>query len=131
LQGLTDTDPARDFDGGGLATGLEWVLGGDPTDASDDTGIMPTLDNSSDPDFVIFTYRRTAEAHTDANTTIAVECVNEPAGWTEAVAGANIVITATADGADPGIDLAEIKIRRTLAGNDRLFARLNVGISAP
>jgi hypothetical protein len=39
---LSDPDPALDFDGGGLATGIEWVTGGDPTMAGDDATAAPT-----------------------------------------------------------------------------------------
>ncbi len=127
--GLADTDPALDFDAGGLETGLEWVLGGDPTDGSDDAGIAPTFDNTSDPEFFIFTYRRADEAAADANTTIAVEYGSDLVGWTEAVAGADIVITPADDGAGAGIDLVEVKIRRTLAMGGKLFVRLNVEVT--
>ena len=127
--GLSDSDPTLDFDGGGLATGLEWVLGGDPTDGGDDASIAPTLDNTSDPDFFIFTYRRADEANADTNTAIAVEYGSDLGGWTTAVAGADIVITPTDNGAGTGIDLVEVKIRRTLAVGGKLFARLNVEVA--
>jgi len=126
---LTDPDPALDFDGGSLATALEWVLGGDPTDPGDDATIAPTLDNDSDPDFFIFTHRRSAAAAADANTAIMVEYGSDLAGWTEAVAGADIVINVDTNGAAAGIDLVEVKIRRTLAAGGKLFARLNVAVA--
>ncbi len=129
--GLTDPDPALDFDAGGLETGLEWALGGDPTDGSDDAGIAPTFDNTTDPDFFVFTYRRADDAAADANTSIKVEYGSDLVGWTEAVAGADIVITPTDDGAAVGIDLVEVKIRRTLAVGGKLFARLNVEVATP
>ncbi len=128
---LANPDPAIDFDGGGLANALEWVLGGDPTDASDDASIIPTLDNHSDPDFVIFTHRRTAEAAGDANTTIRVEYGSNLAGWTEAVAGPDVQIGVEPDAVEPGIDLVEVKIRRTLAADGKLFVRLNVVAATP
>ena len=128
---LTDPDPTLDFDAGGLATALEWVLGGDPTDASDDAAIAPTLDNTSDPDFFIFTYRRTDQAAADANTIIQVEYGSDLAGWTTAVAGPNIEISVDDDAVGVGIDLVEVKIRRTLAHGGKLFARLKVVVAAP
>jgi hypothetical protein len=128
---LTDPAPSLDFDFGGLKTGLEWVLGGDPTDGSDDAGIAPTFDNTTNPDFFIFTYRRDDDAAADANTTIKVEYGSDLAGWTEAVAGADIIITPDDDGAAAGIDLVEVKIRRTLAVGGKLFARLNVVVTTP
>ena len=129
--GLTNSDPTLDFDGGGLETGLEWVLGGDPTDPSDDASIAPTFDNTSDPDFFTFTYRRTDEAAADANTTIAVEYSSDLVNWTDAVAGTDVEISVDDDGAAAGIDLVEVKIRRTLAVGDKLFARLNVVVDQP
>lgn len=128
---LTDTNPALDFDGGGLQTGIEWVVGGDPTNPGDDAALAPTFDNTSDPDFFIFNYRRTDAAAADANTTIAAEYGSDLTGWTTAVAGADIVITPADDGAGAGIDLVEVKIRRTLAVGGRLFARLKVAVAMP
>jgi hypothetical protein len=127
--GLTDRNPALDFDKGGLATGLEWVLGGNPTNPSDDAGIAPLFNNTSDPDFFIFTYRRTDAAAADANTKIAVQYGSDLVGWTPAVAGPDIVITPTDNGAGVGIDLVEVKIRRTLAVGGKLLARLQVAVA--
>jgi autotransporter-associated beta strand protein len=128
---LTDPDPALDFDGGGLPTAIEWALGGDPTDGNDDAGITPTLDTTSDPDFFIFTYRRSHDAEADTNTTIAVEYGSDLAGWTPAEAGPDIQITVDDEGAAAGIDLVEVKIRRTLAADLKLFARLKVEVATP
>jgi hypothetical protein len=128
---LTNPSPAIDLDGGGLATGLEWVLGGDPTNSSDDAALAPTLDTTSDPDFHIFTYRRSREAETDANTTMAVEYGNGLASWTTAESGPDIQIHVDDDGAAAGIDLVEVKIRRTLAAGQKFFARLRVVVATP
>lgn len=128
---LTDSDPTLDFDGGGLATGIEWVVGGDPTDPSDDASIAPSFDNTSDPDFVIFTYRRTAAANADANTAIVVEYGSDLVVWNPAVPGENVQISVDGNGAGAGIDLVEVKIRRTLAEDDKLFARLRVEVNTP
>ena len=125
---LTDNSPSLDFDKGGLATALEWVLGGDPADGGDDASIMPTFNNTTDPDFFIFTYNRADAAAADANTTIAVEYGNTMGGWTKAVAGADILINETSNGA---VDTVQVKIRRSLAGGGKLFARLKVGVAVP
>jgi hypothetical protein len=129
--GLTDRDPTLDFDGGGLKTGIEWVVGGDPTDPSGDAAVAPTFDNTTDPEFFIFTHRRTDEANADASTTIAVEYGIDLGGWTAAVPGPNIQISVTDDGAGSGIDLVQVKIRRTLATAGKLFARLKVEVATP
>jgi len=129
---LTDTNPAHDFDGGGLPTGIEWVTGGDPTNPADDASVTPTFDNTSDPAYFIFTYRRTTAANTDANTTVKVEYGSNLSGWTPAVGdGTNTIITTTIGGGGSGIDLVHVKIKRTLAAAGKLFARLNVAVTTP
>jgi hypothetical protein len=128
---LTDTDPARDFDGGSLATGIEWVVGGNPGVGSDDAGLAPTLDTTTDPDGkLLFTFRRTAAAKNDTNTVIAVQYGGNLAGWAKAVhqgTGPNqITITATPNGPD---EIVTVALPPSLAGNGKLFVRLNVAIA--
>ncbi len=129
--GLTDADPTLDLDRGSLPTGIEWVVGGDPTNGADDASVAPEFENSTDPDYFIFTYRRSDQANTDPNTSIAVQYGSTLTGWTTAVAGPDIVITPTDDfyGASPGIDKVEVKIKRSLAPGGRLFARLSVVVT--
>lgn len=126
---LGDPDPKLDFDGGGLDTGIEWVVGGDPIDASDDAGNAPTSDNS-DPDFFIFTFNRRDAAHTDGNTNIAVEYGSNLSGWTTAIHdGTDVIITPTDNGA---FDSLEVKLRRSvLAPGGKFFARLKVVVATP
>ena len=133
--GLTNPDPTLDFDGGGLATALEWVLGGDPTDPADDATIIPTIDSTSDPDGkLLFIFRRTAEAAADENTTITVEYGSDLAGWTaathEGTGAGDITITEEADGFAAGIDRVTVALPASLAGDGRLFVRLNVTVAA-
>ncbi len=124
---MADSNAALDFDHGGLPTGIEWVVGGDPTKGIDDAGLAPTFDNTTDGDYFIFTYRRSDAANTDTNTTIAVEYGSNLTGWTTAVHdGTNIIITPTDEGGGTGIDLVQVKIKRTLATGSKLFARLKV-----
>jgi hypothetical protein len=126
---LGNTNTALDFDGGGLQTGIEWVVGGDPTKSSDDAGLAPTLDITSDPAYFIFTYRRTDAAHSDSNTTIAAQYGINLGGWiTASHDGDNIIITESNDSYATGVDKVEVKIKKSLATNDQLFARLNVGL---
>ncbi|BCX46799.1 hypothetical protein HAHE_07070 [Haloferula helveola] len=129
--GIGNADPESDVDIGGLATGIEWVVGGDPTDSADDVGLAPTYDNSSDPDFFIFTYRRSDDANADGDTTIEVQYGSDLSGWTTAEPGADIIISETPNGAGTGVDLVEVKIRRTLAVDGTLFARLRVQVTLP
>jgi hypothetical protein len=130
---LSDTDPALDFDGGGLPTGIEWVVGGDPTDSTDDAGITPTLDTTSDPDDkLLFTFRRSDAANLDPNTTIAVQYGSELDGWTsamhEGIGPDDITITEEADGFASGIDRVIVALPPRLATSGRLFVRLSAGV---
>jgi hypothetical protein len=122
---LDDATPSLDFDSGGLATVLEWVLGGDPTDGSDDTAIAPTFDNGG-PDHFLFTFKRRDDAHADANTAIEVEYGSDLGGWSTATDGVNGV--GIDDSAIPqaGFRTVVIAIPKTLASDGKLFVRLNV-----
>lgn len=126
----TPPNADADVDRGGIATGIEWVLGGDPTDPGDDKNIAPRID-TTDAEFVTFTYRRADAAAADPNTIVKAEYSNTLTSWNHAVAGPHILITTEENGAAPGIDLVKVKIRRTLAVNDRLFLRLHVVVTTP
>ena len=134
---VTGGDPFASWAGSGVAfdadanndgvdNGMAWVLGAANKDANA-IALLPTLDNTTDPDFFIFTYRRDDDANTDPKTTIKVEYGSTLAGWTTAVHnGTDIIITPTDDFYAAGIDKVQVKIRRTLAVRGKLFARLNV-----
>ena len=96
---------------------------------ADDAGFAPDFDTTTNPEFFIFTHRRTAAAAADAKTAIQVEYGSALAGWTTAVAGEDVIIDVTTGGFGPGVDRVDVKIRRTLALDDRLFARLKVAIA--
>ncbi len=129
---LTDPDPALDFDHGGLPTGIEWVVGGDPTDGSDDAGKAPTLDNTTDPNNFLFIFRRTTAAGGDANTSIVAQYSSDLSGWTPAQNGVDgVTITPETGGFGSGIDKVTVAIPRTLALNNKLFVRLNVVVTTP
>jgi hypothetical protein len=129
-----DPDPALDFDRGGLPTGIEWVVGGDPTQGSDDAGLAPTLDTASDPDGkFLFTYRRRDAANIDPSTAIAMEYGSNLNGWTAAThqgTGAE-EITITEAPEDPGFSLVTVALPTSLAASGELFARLKVEVAAP
>lgn len=112
-----------DANGDGVTNGIAWVLG--TTDVHMPARqLLPVIDHTTEPDYLIFTYRRKADAHSDANTTIKVEYGSDLVGWTEAAAGEHVIITTTADVA-PGIDSVKVKIHRSLATGEKLFARLH------
>ncbi|MEI6605639.1 MAG: autotransporter-associated beta strand repeat-containing protein [Verrucomicrobiota bacterium] len=127
---LTDTNPSHDPDGGGLSTGIEWVVKGDPTTPADDASGTPTFDTTSDINYFIFTYRRSAAANSDPNTSIKVEYGSDLSNWTPASGdGTQTIITTTPDGGGSGVDLVHVKIKRSLATDGKLFARLNVVVT--
>ena len=126
---LTNTSASLDFDNGGLDTGIEWVVGGDPTNGSDDAGKTPTF-NNSDPNNFVFTYLRRDAANTDPNTTIAVEYGTNLTGWTTATHGVNGVSIDDTNVPSPGFRTVVVTIPKALAGpGGKLFARLNVVVN--
>ena len=125
--GLTDSTSSLDFDGGGLETGIEYVVGGDPSDSSDDAALAPTSSVSGSD--LLFEFRRSDLANNDSNTTIVVEYGNSLAGWTTAVDGVGgVTITETDDDFGAGIDKVVVSLPAGLAVDGKLFARLNVTI---
>ena len=81
--------------------------------------------------YSIFTYRRSDAANTSPNTTIAVHYGSGLSGWSTAVPGPEIIITPTDDfyGASPGVDKVEVKIKRALAVDNKLFTRLKIEVA--
>lgn len=129
---LGDTSPSLDFDAGGLATGVEWVVGGDPTVGSDDLGRMPTF-NNSDPNNLVFTFKRRDAAQADPNTTIAVQYGTDLSadGWTTATDGVNGVTIDATNVPEAGFHTVVVSIPKALAPGGRLFARLKVAVATP
>ena len=132
---LGDSSPELDFDGGGLDTGIEWVVGGDPTDGSDDSSKAPVFDNTTDPDKFLFIFRRSDLANADENTTITAQYGSSLSGWFtaahEGTGPTQISITEVNDFYDAGIDKVTVAIPRGLAVGEKLFARLKVTVVAP
>ena len=126
---LTDPTPSLDFDLGGLATGIEWVVGGDPTDPGDDAGLTPTA--TTDGTYLIFTYQRSDAANEDPNTAIKVEYNTDLQGaWTEAQDTVDGVVIEVTPGSPA--DTVVVKIPKSLASpGTKLFARLNVEVTTP
>lgn len=133
---LTDRNPTNDADGGGMATALEWVLMGNPTDGSDDLSISPEFDMASDPDGkLLFRFRRNDLAHADENTSIRVQYGSDLAGWTDAVHQGvelgDITITEANDAYGAGVDMVTVAFPRSLAAQSTLFVRLLVKVTVP
>lgn len=127
---LDDTDPDLDFENDGLESGIEWVVGGDPT-ANDAAGVTPSFDNASDPDDFLFSYRRSDEANADMNTTIIVEYGSDLTGWTTAEDGINGVSIDDSTDLGGGFHSVTVSIPRALATDAKFFARLNVVVVTP
>lgn len=128
---LTDPSASLDFDNGGLATGIEWVVGGDPTLGSDDAGKAPTFSNS-DPANFVFTFRRSDAANTDANTTITVQYGTTLGAWTPATNGVDGVTIDDTAVPEAGFRTVVVTIPKSLAGpGGKLFARLKVDVTVP
>jgi hypothetical protein len=126
---LTNPSGNIDFDGGGLDTGIEWVVGGDPTNSGDDAGNTPTLDNS-DPNNFKFVFKRRDEAATDTNTEIVVEYGTDLSTWRNTSAHGVIDGVTTDDSVDlgGGFHQVTVTIPKTLAVGGKLFARLGAYI---
>jgi hypothetical protein len=131
---LTDPSASLDFDKGGLPTGIEWVVGGDPTLGSDDAGLAPAIDNTTDPDGkFLFTFRRSDAANLDPNTTIAVEYGSALTSWTSAThqGSAANQITITEASVAPGFSEVTVALPGGLAPDGKLFVRLKVVVATP
>ncbi len=127
---LSNSTASLDFDGGGLETGIEWVVGGDPTKSSDDAVLTPAL-NNADSSNAIFTFRRSDVANADPNTTIVVEYGSSLVlnSWATASNGVNgVTIDASAVPA-AGFHTVVVSIPKSLAPGGRLFAHLRVVIA--
>jgi hypothetical protein len=130
--GLTNTSPSFDFDAGGLATGVEWVVGGDPTVGSDDAGNAPIF-NNSDPNKFVFSFNRRDLAAADPNTSIAVQYSTSLAAgsWTTAAHGVAGVTIDDTGVPGAGFHTVVVSIPKALAPAGTLFARLKVEMTTP
>ena len=129
---LTNSTPDLDFDSDGLTTGIEWVVGGNPT-MNDVANLAPTPDDS-DPNAFQVVFRRSDLANEDPNTTIFIEYSPDlsPDNWVAAQNGVDgISISSDDDFFGAGIDRVTVSIPRALALNSKLFARLAAEVSNP
>ena len=117
-----------DANGDGVENGLAWVLGAaDPEENA--ITLMPDIDDTSDPEYYIFNYRRRDAALTNPGTTIEAQHAGDLSGWDPLIHdGTNIIIDPVNDFHGPGIDKVQVKVKRTFAPADRLFMRLGVSI---
>lgn len=124
-QGLVNASATTDEDADGIANGIEFVIGGDPTGPdSDSAALLPMA--SLNGDYLDFTFRRTDAS---ASFNPYVEYGSTLTGWTSAVNGVNgIIITVDDEHFGAGIDRVTVRVPKALATNDKLFVRLGVTI---
>ena len=117
-----------DANGDGVENGLAWVLGAASPKENAIT-LMPDIDDTSDPEYYIFNYRRRDAAVTNPGTTIEAQHAGDSSGWDPLVHdGTNIIIAPVDDFHGPGIDKVQVKVKRTFAPGGSLFMRLGVEI---
>ncbi|WP_265594500.1 autotransporter-associated beta strand repeat-containing protein [Haloferula sp. BvORR071] len=125
--GLTNTDFEFDFDGDGISTGLEWVLGGNPT-LNDTAAIAPTV-TANATSGITLSFKR--EEDSIGAVTLAVEYGGTLAAtWPKAVLigaassgpDANGVVVTVNAATDP--DTVTVNIPASNAVGGKLFARL-------
>lgn len=118
---LTGNDalPGADPDNDGIANSVEFVIGGNPANASD-TGKLPTL--VADGANFVFTFHRSNDS---AYLNPTVQYSSTLSGWTTAVNGTDGIVIGTANPTASGLDVV-VTIPKSLAVGSKLFARLNV-----
>ena len=128
--GLSDPSAELDFDQDGLATGIEWVTGGNPT-INDAAAVTPVLDNVTSPTHLLFTFRRRDAAAADPATRIVVEYGGNLATWrnTEDHGVADGVTIDDSTDLGGGFHQVTVAIPRSLATGSSYFARLRVDIA--
>ena len=130
-------NPGEDHDRDTINNAVEFVIGGNPLNRSD-VSLLPTVtvvradpdQNTSLDDYLLFSYRRTAQAHADEKTTIQVQWNSALTGnWSNASTTPGVVTLITP--INPSLDTVNVYIPRSFGQNGRLFARLSVLIDVP
>ncbi len=136
-----------DGNGDGVTNGLAWVFGASDVNVNA-VNLSPVIDNSSDPTYMIFNFRRLDAAHGDANTSISVDYGSTLAAgdWQSlAINGGNVGADGVDDivvrehdndyvdaGGGDGVDRIEVKFKRSTHGaSGKMFSRLKVERSIP
>ena len=131
--------PEADSDGDSIRNAVEYVIGGDPGGLMD-VNLLPALSlvtaaltgDSTDTEYLLFTYRRTDMAKNDPLTNIKVEWTSDLAGpWTDAIGTPGVVMFEEIGAAAEGVDLVKVYIPCSLTTDGKLFARLGVAVNNP
>jgi hypothetical protein len=116
-----------DSNGDGVYNGVAWALDA-PDPNANAIGLLPILDNTSDPTYVIFKFNRGDLANDDTNTSILVEYGNNLVGWTTAVDDNDNVDIIVNPGSPTDEVIVKLK-RSTLGTGGKIFARLKVVVT--
>ena len=116
-----------DENGDGVKNAVAYALNAADVNANA-IGLLPTLDNTSDPTYFIFTYNRSDDAEADSTTAISVQYGNDLVGWTTAVDDNDNVEIEVVPGSPTDTVVVKLK-RSTLGIGGELFARLNVVVT--
>jgi autotransporter-associated beta strand protein len=119
--------PDIDTNGDGVDNGVAWVLGAADPNANA-IGLLPTLNNTSDSTYVIFTFGRSDAANLDGNTAISVEYGSDLASWTTAVDDNDKVEIEVTPGSPTDTVVVKLK-RSSLATGGKLFVRLKAAVT--
>jgi autotransporter-associated beta strand protein len=122
--GIPGAGSTADSDDDGIANGIEFVIGGDPSGpGSSSTGLLPTA--TKDATHFEFVFRRSDES---ASSTPFVEYGSDLSGWAiaqDGVAG----VTVGMDDDFHGLGMDRVRVRIPLpSGESLLFARLRIDI---
>ncbi|MEK7951092.1 beta strand repeat-containing protein [Luteolibacter soli] len=123
--GIDGASGTADSDSDGIANGIEFVIGGDPSGpGSDSSSLLPTGAKTATQ--LVITFRRTDAS---AANSPAVQYGSNLSGWTTAQNGVNgVVIEEANDFYGTGTDRVTVKLPVGLAVGGKLFARLAVDI---
>ncbi|MCU0794347.1 MAG: autotransporter-associated beta strand repeat-containing protein [Akkermansiaceae bacterium] len=116
-----------DTNGDGVENGVAWALGA-ANPSQDARALLPVIDNTSDPSYLLFSYNRSDLANADPGTSIAVQYGTTLNGWTTAVHDGDNVIIQVTDGSPSDAVVVKLK-RSSLAASGRIFARLSVTVT--
>jgi hypothetical protein len=117
-----------DANNDGVQNGVAWALGAADPNANA-IGLLPAIDNTTDPNYLLFTFQRSDAAEADASTSITVQYDTDLQGeWTTAVHDGDNVIVQITEGSPKDTLVVKLK-RSTLSVGGKLFARLNVVVT--
>ncbi|MFD0896037.1 autotransporter-associated beta strand repeat-containing protein [Luteolibacter ambystomatis] len=125
--GIFGAGATADSDGDGLANGIEFVLGGDPSGpGSDSSALRPLV--TMDENYLHFVFRR-ADVSIPFNP--RAQYGSDLTSWTDAVNGSPngtpVFVLEEDDAYGPGIDRVSVSIPRALVSSEKkLFVRLKV-----